>query len=173
MKFATALPVLGFLALSTAALAEQAPPPPAPDMAALHAKMCNNRYAEAVGKLASLEVRLELTAAQKSAFERWKNVKLNNVKAATAKCADAMPLGRDASITDLRQRQITHLEARLAALKAETPALEALVKVLSPEQQEVLKRAGIEAARERFGHMRPMMGRGAMHRMDMAQPPVK
>jgi hypothetical protein len=177
MKFLTALPVVAALALTApAAWAEDAPPPPdhMAMMAKHHADMCGNHYARAVGKLAELEVRLNLTANQKAPFERWKDARLKQAKAKSAECADVKPLGRDASIMDLREREISHLEKRLASLKAETPALEALVKVLNPEQQTILKRAahdgrGKMGMMRHFGGMRghgpmggPMGGPGAM-----------
>ncbi len=170
MKFIAALPILAALALTVPALAQEAPPPDhAAMMAKYHSDMCTGHYAHAVGKLAEIEVRLALTPAQKSPFERWKDIKLKQAKAASAACADFKPLGPDASIVDRRQQQIARLEKRLAALKAETPALTALVNVLSPEQQDVLKRAGHDAM---GGHMMMMMHRfqgGPMgsHRMEM------
>lgn len=174
MKFVSTLPILAALAL-TGALAQDAPQAPkhhgmqmsADDMAKHHGEMCTDFYARAVGKLATLEVRLNLTAAQKQAFERWKQVKLTHAKDHAAKCADFTPPGRDASIIELRKLQIARAEQRLANLKAETPALEALVKVLSPEQQEILKRAGLEAAREHMGMMhRSFDGGRMMHRQE-------
>ena len=171
MKFVSTLPILAALALTgSAALAQDAPQSPkhhgmqmsADDMAKHHGEMCTDFYARAVGKLATLEVRLNLTAAQKQAFERWKQVKLADAKDHAAKCADFTPPGRDASIMDLRKLQIARAEQHLANLKAETPALEALVNVLIPEQQEVLKRAGLEAVREHGMHHMMEGGRGQM-----------
>ena len=178
MKFVSILPVLAALALTApAALAQDAPQGPkhhdmqmsADDMAKHHAEMCTNHFAGAVGKLAALEVRLNLTAAQKQAFERWKQVKLTHAKDQAAKCADFMPPGRDAAIMDLRKLQIARAEQHLANLKAETPALEALVKVLTPEQQMVLKHAAMEAMRDHMGAMHRMMEGGPgrmMQRME-------
>ncbi|GAA0567056.1 Spy/CpxP family protein refolding chaperone [Rhizomicrobium electricum] len=167
MKFVSALTLAAAMTLAApAALAQQAPPPDrSADFAKHHAEMCTNHYAHAVGKLAELETRLALTSSQKGAFERWKDIKLKDAKAHSTKCADFTPPGRDASIMELRQHQIARLEDRLNALKAETPALEALVKVLTPEQQTVLKRA----AREHMGDRMMMMrrfhdGRGPMDR---------
>lgn len=110
-----------------------------------HSQMCDNLYAHAVGKLAELDVKLKLTNVQKPLFERWKNVKLAAVKAHTAKCAAMLPPDRDASILDHRKMQIAMLEAHLADMKAEQPALTALVGSLDKEQQETLTRAGHEA----------------------------
>jgi hypothetical protein len=170
MKFVSALTLAATMALTApAALAQQAPPPDhAADFAKHHAEMCTDHYARTVGKLAELETRLALTSSQKTPFERWKDVKLNHAKAQSAKCADFKPLGPDASILDRRQREIDMLQRRLDTLKAETPALEALVKVLTPEQQDVLKHAAREAMGEhmmmhRFRNFRGPMGqRGPM-----------
>jgi len=173
MKFTTVLPILAALALTApAALAQDAPQSPkhhgmqmsADEMAKHHGEMCSDLYARAVGKLAALEVRLNLTAAQKQTFERWKQVKLAHAKDHAAKCADMTPPDRDASIIELHQHQIARLEDRLANLKAETPALEALVKILTPEQQQILKRAGMEAMRDHMDGMHRMMegGHGRM-----------
>lgn len=166
MKFLTALPVL--LALAAPAMAAQDAPPP-PDHSAMmakhHAERCSNHYAHAVGKFAELEVRLTLSANQKAPFERWKEIRLKQAKAKSADCAEFKPLGRDASILDMREREITHLEKRLASLKAETPALEALVKVLTPEQQIILKRAAHDGGRGKMGMMHgfgAMRGHGPM-----------
>ena len=178
MKVVTALPVLAALALTVPALAQEAPPP---DRAAAFAKhradMCTDHYAHAVGKIAELETRLALTSAQKAPFEHWKDIKLKHAKAASAECADFKPLGPDASLLDRREKMIAHLEKHLAALKAETPALEALVKSLTREQQTVLKHAAREAIGDhmmmmhrhgarfgegRFGDGHPGEGRGPM-----------
>lgn len=157
MRFVV-LPVIAALAMTAAAASAEPPPPAGPDQA--HAQMCLNRYAGVTGKLAALEVRLNLTPAQKTAFERWKQIKLAAARAASTKCAEMAPLGRDASIMELRQRQIARLEARLADLKAETPALEALVRLLDPGQQRILLQAARHAEGERMMAMHRMMERG-------------
>ncbi len=167
MKFTIA----AFAALVLAApmaLAQEAPPSAKADREAFHARhheeMCNNLYAHAVGKLAELDVKLKLTNIQKPLFERWKTVKLAAVKAHTAKCAAMTPPGRDASLLERRKLQIAMLETRLADLKAETPALEALVGSLDQQQQETLRRAGHDAMRPHFG------GRMMEHRGPMGVP---
>jgi len=157
MKF---LPILAALAMASPALAQMGPPPASADRSAHHEQMCVNHYANAVGKLAALEVRLSLTAAQKGPFEKWKSVKLADAKTASANCAEMKPPSPDASIMDQRQHQIAHLEARLASLKAETPALEALVKVLTPEQQKILRHAAMKAMHDGMDGRHGMMGRG-------------
>ena len=166
MKRITILPVLAALSFAAPALADSPAPPPdvAAKIAAHHADQCADRYAHVVGKLAEIETRLSLTEAQKAAWERFKDIKLKHAKAASAECVDFKPLGPDASIIDRRKLQIARLEKRLANLKAETPALEALVKVLTPEQQAILK----HAAREEMGR-RMMM----MHRFEQFRGPMQ
>jgi len=170
MKFTIAALSAAFIVAAPLAFAQEAPKPDmAPDRAAHwaehRAEMCTNLYAHAVGKLAELEVKLKLTSAQKAAFERWKTVKLSTVKARTDKCADMTPPDREASLIDLRQRQIAHLEARLADLKAETPALDVLVKTLDKEQVETLKHAGREGRMMRMRFAGRFMGPHGHHGM--------
>jgi hypothetical protein len=55
--------------------------------------------------------------------------------------------------------ETTMLEARLADLKAEAPALGALVDSLDKDQQETLKRAAVHAMHDRMGMMGHFMDR--------------
>lgn len=178
MKYRYLMPVLASIALAAPALAQDAAAPK-PDMAKHHAEMCNTMYARAVGKLATLEVELKLTAAQKPLFERWKSVKLESAKAHSDKCATMKMPDHDISIIEGLKFETKMLEARLAELKAETPSLEALVNALDKDQQEIFKRAALHAMHARAGmfehfferreHMRGM----PHHNMDgdMVMPP--
>lgn len=123
------------------------------DMAKHHAFLCNGGYARAVGEMAATEVRLQLTAKQKPLFEAWKKAKLAAAGAMQKACLSAPPpapppvppdghpgagkFDAPTSVERLKREQ-THLEARLAAVRAELPALEALDAVLGPEQRAVL-----------------------------------
>lgn len=174
MKLRYAAPLLAALALSAPAFAQDARAPQSQDdMARHHGQMCTNHYARAVGGLAALEVELKLTSAQKPLFERWKNVKLANAKSVSAKCTEMkMPPDHNLSIIEARKLQIAMLESRLADLKAETPALEALVNSLDSDQQETLKRAGIFAMHHRMEMAERFMDRRMMrHHGDMPMPP--
>jgi hypothetical protein len=106
-----------------------------PDFAAMHAEMCKDLYAREVGRTAYLEARLQLTAAQQPLFETWKNVVLANAGERSKTCAAMTPPAQRPSMLDMMQHEQTRLEARLAALQAEVPALTALYQSLSPEQQ--------------------------------------
>ena len=183
--------VFAFLAsaafVGSAALAQDAPPPPAPmsqrmhmnqeDMAKLHGQFCTGLYARAVGKMSELEIKLALTSQQKPLFERWKAVKLAGIKARTDKCATMHFPGRNASIMDGVKLKTAMLEARLADLKAETPSLEALVNSLDKDQQQTLKRAAMQVRHERQQFMQRMHGMrdrfrtNGMFRNDGATPP--
>ena len=181
MKCRIIVPFFASLALcASAAMAQDAPQaPPAPtaahmghgpwhmnkeDMAKHHAQRCSDRYAGAVGRLAYLETKLDLTDRQKPLFERWKHVKLSAVRAHADECATKMPRDMDASIIDRMKMHEKMMKARLADLQAEMPSLEALVASLNDEQKEDLDRA-----HEMFGErMHGMFGdrdRHGMHGM--------
>jgi hypothetical protein len=167
------VPIVAALAFAGSAVAQDGPKTipgpgagPGPNWAAHHANMCNNQYAGAVGRLAALEVQLKLTSAQKPAFDRWRNVKLSGAKAEADNCAGMMAPGGDRSVVEAHKMQIAKVEARLADLKAETPALDALANALTPDQLQILKRAGFHAMHERGGRMGRMFDRqDDMHRM--------
>lgn len=167
MQLKFVVPVLAGLAFAGSALAQDAPQGPMPnrmqmsadDMSKHHADMCANMYAGAVGKMAALEVKLKLTAAQKPLFERWKKVRLESAKSHADKCGTMKMPGRDMTIMDGLKLETTMLEARLADLKAETPALGALVDSLDKDQQETLKRAALRAMHDRMGMMHGFMDR--------------
>jgi hypothetical protein len=149
------LPWMAAMALcATAALAQGAPPSPPPnggpdgphkafndaDIAKMHARICLDLYAQEAGHLTVLETRLQLNDKQKSAFEKWKAVKMTAAKALADACAAMAPPPKDGakpkapSPVDALKSEMQHLKARVAELKAEEPALEALVGALSEEQ---------------------------------------
>lgn len=152
------------LLCAPAALAQGAPPPGGPmgghgpmgpgkgpdgaEMAKMHAQMCQDGYAQDVGRFATLEVRLQLTDKQKPLFERWKALKLKAAKAHAESCAAMNPpeppdpsAGTAPKAPDPVEglkREEARLKARLADLKAEIPAFEALCASLSDEQKHAL-----------------------------------
>jgi len=160
--------VIASLALcAPAALAADAPPPPPPpglsagpgpdgagkpakeDMAKMHAMMRTDGYAREVGKLATLEVRLNLSAKQKPLFEKWKAVKLAAVKARAEKCSENKPsepfkVGRKAPdlVAGLKTEE-SRLKDRLGEITAELPTLSALVASLSDGQKAALMPMGL------------------------------
>ena len=159
--------------------------PPTPEQrAARRADMCQNLHARVAGQLASLEVRLELTANQRAAFNKWRDTRLAAAKRRADTCASApMPQGRGAANAATRPspvermaRQEQMLRQRLADMTAERPALEALYNSLTAEQRQKFtpgrgmgngprRGMGRGQMRGRMAMMRDRMGggpRGAM-----------
>lgn len=149
------------------------PAPSAADRTARRGEFCQEGYARAAGRFAALEVRLNLTAAQTGAFNRWRDLRLAAAKRTAGECT-AQPQGAPGrgprggtatppSPVERLTREETRLQHRLADIQAERPGLEALYNSLSPAQRQTL-------ARERGGFgrgpgmhgmgMRGMMGRG-------------
>jgi hypothetical protein len=124
-----------------------------PEFAAKHAEMCKDLYAREVGRTAYLEARLQLTAAQQSLFDTWKNVVLANAGERSKSCTAMTSPAQRPSILDMMQHEQMRLQARLAALQAEMPALTALYQSLSPEQQRAfMADSRGRGPHERFGH---------------------
>ena len=128
-------------------------------MAAWHAERCKGHYARMAGKLAYLQADLSITDAQRGAFDQWKSVVLSSAKAHEDAClahtADGQqPMHHDAVERNARMEKM--LEARLAELKSERPALEAFYSSLTPEQKKEFDRA--EAFGHRHGHRMGHMG---------------
>ncbi len=169
MQFKFVVPVIAALAFAAPTAMAQAAPAGRPQMSQdswakqHHAARCADHYARAVGRMASLEVRLNLTAQQKTLFERWKRVKLANAKAQSEKCATAPMPNRNMPIMEGVKFRTTMLEQHLADLKAETPALGALVNSLDQHQQNILKRTALHAMKGRMDRMDHFMGRHHDH----------
>src|SRR5208282_2111658 len=103
------------------------------EMAAWHARMCNDRYAHQAGRLAYLEASLGITDAQRGAFNQWRDTVLSAAKSHSQACLahTAMP-GHFPDALERSAHEQKRLEARLASLRSERPALEALYQSLTP-----------------------------------------
>jgi hypothetical protein len=173
------LSALTAVALCAAAPAQNAlsgpasAPPPGPhrhfdkaEMEKFHARLCERITPRAIGRLAELEASLNPTAKQKPLFERWKTVKLTEAKNFAAACAAMKGPERDAGeknppLPSARLKlQEKFLADRLAAVKAELPALEALEAGLTDEQKQSFARLRHEGF---FGRMDGGRMGGAMH----------
>jgi len=144
------------------------PAPTAAERTARRGEMCQDMVARTAGRLAELEVRLNLTSAQTGAFTRWRDLRLAAARSRATECA-ARPMppapgaargGRGANATppnpvERLTREETRLQHRLADIQAERPALEALYNGLSAAQRQTL-------ARERSGMGRGLGPRGGM-----------
>lgn len=156
------------------------------DFAARMKQMCQERYARTTGQLTYLQTKLQLTASQQSAFQRWSQAKLGIAKRRADDCA-ARPLpqrsraqGQMPSPGDILGREEDRLKQRLSDIQAERPALEGLYNALSPQQRVELVRASrqdrmgprrfADARGDRGGPMGGPMGRGS--RPD-APPPAR
>jgi hypothetical protein len=164
------LPLLAALAFAApAALAQDAPPPPPAgqgaggpwhpfDKAEMHkhfVEICQDAYPKAVGKLAYLEAKLQLTDAQKPLFDRWRDSLLSIVKTRTAKCGEArLPLSED-PVAHLKAQE-ERLKTHLANIEAQLPAFEAFAGSLSDAQKHILAEVHRHEMGERrehgFGH---------------------
>ena len=128
-------------------------------MAQWHAQMCKDRYAREAGRLAYLQAALSITDAQRGAFDQWRNAELGSAKAHSDACLAHAPMERaehgHGDALEHNAREVKMLEARLAELKSERPALEALYSSLTPEQKKVFDRAAEHGHHhgmgERFG----------------------
>jgi len=130
------------------------------DMQKHRAQMCADITPRAIGKFAYLEAKLQLTDKQKPLFERWKNAIMSSIKAHEGACMNAKMPDRDASVVDMAKHHQKMMETRLADLRAQMPALEALVGSLNAEQNETLNHAAMRLMHQRadmMGHMGEMM----------------
>jgi hypothetical protein len=172
------------------------PTPSAAQMAAMRGRMCNNRYAHAVGQMAEFEVQLNLTPAQTTAFATWRDQQLAIAKRQASECA-ARPDPSQARMQNGAQgngpnrptppgpveqmaRQETMLQAQLADVQAERPLLETLYNALTPTQRQIFDQSHPrpQAVRGRMGMrrfgpigMRGRMGGGPMGRGMPGGPP--
>jgi len=173
------------------ALRAQRPAPSPEQQAQRRAQMCKDMNARAAGRLAYLETRLELTPAQRGAFNKWRDVRLAAASQRAQSCATA-PAGRGRgaanaqaqrpSPVDRMARQEQMLRQRLATITAERPALEALYNSLTAEQRARFQpdagpRRGMGRGqmRGRPGMMQGRMGGprgGMMQRGPQGTPPV-
>lgn len=137
------------------------------DFAARLKEMCNDGYARQTAQLAYLENSLQLTAAERPLFARWKDAKLAIAHRHADNCAQRVSqrsARRDNQQRDTQgqtdrarpgpadrmAREEDRLKERLADLQSERPALEAFYNALSPNQKMQLARDGTE---ERRGEM--------------------
>jgi hypothetical protein len=110
---------------------------PGPDqMAAWHKQGCEDHYARAAGKLAFLEAKLGITDGERPTFDHWRDIVLHEAQSRKETClAHQFTPGEHHTVLERTAMMEKRLEMRLAALKAQEPALDALYQSLSPEQK--------------------------------------
>ena len=172
-KFA-ALAAIPFL-FASVAMAQTAPPQTVPpeqmpqhmmhehslaDRMAWHKKACGNMFAHQAARMAFLEAKLDLTDAQRPAWNKWRQARQDAATKERALCLDNMPK-QDTRPNALEReaRAEKFLTAKLQTMQTTRPALQALYEVLTPEQKAVfdhLSAKGHHGHGENHGH-------GAMH----------
>ncbi len=172
-KFAIPLVVLGLVSVSPV-LADDGPGAAAPgphhwqmpskeEMAAWHKQRCDDHYAHAAGRLAYEEAKLDVTGAQRPLFDSWRDSVLHNAQARKDSClAHQGGPGEHVSVVERTARMEKRLEERLAALRSEQPALDALYQSLTPEQKVLL-----DEHRHHFGDRHGDHHGGPMDHRDM------
>jgi len=130
------------------------------DMAKHMTEMCENRYAGAVGHLATLEVKLNLTPKQKPLFDAWRDAVLSAAKSRVAECQNFKMPDEKLSIVDHVKMHEKRLQAQLAVLKAQMPTLEALNGALTDDQQATFKRDAAHLIMQGRMHMMDRMRQG-------------
>ncbi len=186
MKTSYILPIVATLALGTAAFAADQTAPARghhwrmdkQDMAQRFKNHCKNRYARTVGTMAYLETRLDLTAQQKPAFERWKGIVLSSAKSASDACLAMTPPAQKPGLVEQAKHRQKRLEMRLSGLKAQMPALESLTAALDQKQDRILERAVHKMmrrgpGRHGFGHGHHRGGHHGHHGMQGAAQPAQ
>jgi hypothetical protein len=150
--------VVAFLALPQA-MAQPAPgggpPRRAPD------GFCIERYARQEGLLAYLGAKLDLTAAQRPLWEKWRDAEIAGFQARRDTCRAAASAGdQPVTIVERQKRRADAYAARAQALQTAQPALEALYQALTQEQRATLDHPVPMGPHEmmgpqRFGRERP------------------
>ena len=124
--------------LATAQTDDSAHAPHHPDFAAIHKSMCEDHQAGAAAKLAYVEVKLNLTDAQKPLFAKWRQAVLDSAAKQKASCLAEAPHSPDKHPTVLEHEahEEALLQARLDMLKSTRPALQAFYDSLTDAQKE-------------------------------------
>jgi len=113
------------------------------EMAAWHARHCNDRFAHEAGRLAYLEASLGITGAQRGAFDQWRDAELSAAKAHSESCLAHQPMqGQMHDALERNAHMQKMLEAKLAEMRSERPALEALYASLTPDQKKLFDHEG-------------------------------
>lgn len=153
------------------ALADSKPRDANPEVRAkMMQSFCTDRTAQAAGRLAYLEAKLKPTSAQQAAWKKYSDAVTADAGAREKECL-ARPARHDGkgerpSIVERQAMMEKGLEARLASLKATTPALQSLYATLSDDQKAVLDRAQGPDGPRHFAKWRGHGDgdRGMMHR---------
>jgi len=104
-----------------------------------HKAMCVDHNARVVGHLAFLEVKLELTDAQRPLWDKWSTAVRGGIDKERAACLKETAEPDDTPTIVERTAQFQEfLATKAESIKAAQPALEALYQALTPEQKAIL-----------------------------------
>lgn len=104
-------------------------------------QMCKQRFAREAGFLAYVGALLELTTQQEQLWDRYHQAMLDSAAKLRQVCLDNLSSpSSDETVLQRRDRMEKMLDARLDALHATRPALDALYQSLTPDQRAVLDR---------------------------------
>jgi hypothetical protein len=149
VMMALVAPGESFTEAATPAVVRSLRGPTKAEIAADRKRLCEDRYAREVGRMAYLETRLDLTEGERPLFARWKDIRLAIAKRRAADCALAVRhAGGPLTPVDYMSREQDFLKKRLADLDAERPALAALYSALTPSQRQTLIPRGFSAVAE-------------------------
>ena len=102
---------------------------------------CREGFAHASGYLAYLQARLDLSGDQQPLWDKWQQKLQAAAMAEQTNClADHARLGGKPNALQREDAFVRSVSARLDAVKASRPELEALYGALTPAQQEVFDR---------------------------------
>jgi hypothetical protein len=173
-NFFTVIPAVAVIALTTtAALAQMGPgagrlPRPAEQRAGRQGDFCADMKARDAARFAYIEQRLNLTAAQKPLFDKWKAAADSVSADRLAHCGKARPAANAQTRPTLPERNARReerLKQQLAALQKTGGPEAALYNALTAEQKQLLDRGGMRFGMGMRGGMRGgarFMGRGGM-----------
>ncbi len=114
-------------------------------------EFCTEGYAESQAALAYLEAKLNLTAEQKPAWERWRQTKLDASQRRRSACVERQQAKVEPRTALDREAGIEKaLNAQLQDLQVSRPVLQALYESLNAEQKLVFDRSYEE--RRHRGH---------------------
>ena len=167
------IPALASLALTATVALAQVPaapgaqghhrtPPTAEQMAARRAQFCTDMVARQAARFTFTETRLQLTAAQKPLFDRWKAAVEDNQASRQAACAKpraAGPANRP-TLPERNARMEEQLKTRLAALEKTSGPEDALYNSLTADQKKLIERGDHRGGMHRAGFRHGPMGRG-------------
>lgn len=100
---------------------------------------CMDRLARHAARLAYVETKLNLTAQQQPLWDKVQSTAQTEEQKERQLCASLKP-GAEPTMLDRMDRMQQFLSARLEALQAAKPAVQALYQALTPEQQAILNR---------------------------------